>query len=85
MGESTAPVAVLITAVVDKVGTFAMLRFCLGLFPEASNWATPAVIVLSLVSIVYGALLALGQRDMKRLIAYASISHFGSSCWASSR
>ncbi|MGP4109816.1 NADH-quinone oxidoreductase subunit M [Streptomyces sp. 4N509B] len=77
MGESTAPVAVLITAVVDKVGTFAMLRFCLGLFPEASDWATPAVITLALVSIVYGALLAIGQRDMKRLIAYASISHFG--------
>ncbi|MFX4294526.1 NADH-quinone oxidoreductase subunit M [Streptomyces bohaiensis] len=77
MGESTAPVAVLITAVVDKVGTFAMLRFCLGLFPEASAWATPVVIVLALISIIYGALLALGQRDMKRLIAYASISHFG--------
>ncbi|SOD64707.1 NADH-quinone oxidoreductase subunit M [Streptomyces zhaozhouensis] len=77
MGESTAPVAVLITAVVDKVGTFAMLRFCLGLFPEASDWATPVVITLALVSIIYGALLALGQRDMKRLIAYASISHFG--------
>ncbi|MEO3755982.1 NADH-quinone oxidoreductase subunit M [Streptomyces sp. B6B3] len=77
MGESTAPVAVLITAVVDKVGTFAMLRFCLGLFPEASDWATPVVITLALVSIVYGALLAIGQRDMKRLIAYASISHFG--------
>ncbi|RBM04612.1 NADH-quinone oxidoreductase subunit M [Streptomyces sp. PT12] len=77
MGESTAPVAVLITAVVDKVGTFAMLRFCLGLFPEASEWATPVVITLALVSIIYGALLALGQRDMKRLIAYASISHFG--------
>lgn len=77
MGESTAPVAVLITAVVDKVGTFAMLRFCLGLFPEASDWATPVVITLALVSIVYGALLALGQRDIKRLIAYASISHFG--------
>jgi NADH-quinone oxidoreductase subunit M len=77
MGESTAPVAVLITAVVDKVGTFAMLRFCLGLFPEASAWATPVVIVLALVSILYGALLAVGQRDMKRLIAYASISHFG--------
>jgi NADH-quinone oxidoreductase subunit M len=68
---------VLITAVVDKVGTFAMLRFCLGLFPEASAWATPVVIGLALVSIVYGALLAIGQRDMKRLIAYASISHFG--------
>ncbi len=77
MGESTAPVAVLITAVVDKVGTFAMLRFCLGLFPEASKWATPVVLVLALVSILYGALLAVGQRDMKRLIAYASISHFG--------
>ncbi|MFD3539802.1 NADH-quinone oxidoreductase subunit M [Streptomyces sp. NPDC058662] len=77
MGESTAPVAVLITAVVDKVGTFAMLRFCLGLFPEASKWATPVIIVLALISIVYGALVAVGQRDIKRLVAYASISHFG--------
>ncbi|MFJ3639079.1 NADH-quinone oxidoreductase subunit M [Streptomyces sp. NPDC090108] len=77
MQESTAPVAVLITAVVDKVGTFAMLRFCLQLFPEASKWATPVILVLSLVSIVYGALLAVGQRDIKRLVAYASISHFG--------
>ncbi|MFC9946435.1 NADH-quinone oxidoreductase subunit M [Streptomyces pratensis] len=77
MGEATTPVAVLITAVVDKVGTFAMLRFCLQLFPEASKWATPVIIVLALISIVYGALLAVGQRDIKRLIAYASISHFG--------
>ncbi|WP_338677326.1 NADH-quinone oxidoreductase subunit M [Streptomyces sp. SCSIO 30461] len=77
MGESTAPVAVLITAVVDKVGTFAMLRFCLGLFPEASKWATPVILALALVSIIYGALLAVGQRDIKRLVAYASISHFG--------
>ncbi|MEU7020551.1 NADH-quinone oxidoreductase subunit M [Streptomyces sp. NPDC046203] len=77
MGEATAPVAVLITAIVDKVGTFAMLRFCLGLFPEASKWATPVIVALALVSIVYGALLAVGQRDIKRLIAYASISHFG--------
>ncbi|MFI6939168.1 NADH-quinone oxidoreductase subunit M [Streptomyces sp. NPDC050418] len=77
MGEATAPVAVLITAVVDKVGTFAMLRFCLQLFPEASQWATPAILVLALISIVYGALLAVGQRDIKRLVAYASISHFG--------
>ncbi|KUJ65837.1 NADH:ubiquinone oxidoreductase subunit M [Streptomyces albus subsp. albus] len=77
MGEATAPVAVLITAVVDKVGTFAMLRFCLQLFPEASKWATPVVLVLAVVSILYGALLAVGQRDIKRLVAYASISHFG--------
>ncbi|WP_445269353.1 NADH-quinone oxidoreductase subunit M [Streptomyces sp. DSM 41634] len=77
MGESTAPVAVLITAVVDKVGTFAMLRYCLGLFPDASKWATPVILVLALISIVYGALVAVGQRDIKRLVAYASISHFG--------
>ncbi|MER0241624.1 NADH-quinone oxidoreductase subunit M [Streptomyces sp. HSW2009] len=77
MGESTAPVAVLITAVVDKVGTFAMLRFCLQLFPEASKWATPVILVLAVISILYGALLAVGQRDIKRLVAYASISHFG--------
>ncbi|MET9291541.1 NADH-quinone oxidoreductase subunit M [Streptomyces sp. NPDC003077] len=77
MGEATAPVAVLITAVVDKVGTFAMLRFCLQLFPEASSWATPVILVLALISILYGALVAVGQRDIKRLVAYASISHFG--------
>ncbi|MFD4995079.1 NADH-quinone oxidoreductase subunit M [Streptomyces buecherae] len=77
MGESTAPVAVLITAVVDKVGTFAMLRYCLHLFPEASKWATPVILVLAVISILYGALLAVGQRDIKRLVAYASISHFG--------
>jgi NADH-quinone oxidoreductase subunit M len=77
MGESTAPVAVLLTAVVDKVGTFAMLRYCLQLFPEASKWATPVILVLAVISIIYGALLAVGQRDIKRLIAYASVSHFG--------
>jgi NADH-quinone oxidoreductase subunit M len=77
MGESTAPVAVLITAVVDKVGTFAMLRYCLQLFPEASKWATPLILVLAVIGIIYGALLAVGQRDIKRLIAFASISHFG--------
>lgn len=77
MGESTSPVAVLITAVVDKVGTFAMLRFCLQLFPGASSWATPVILVLALISVLYGALLAVAQRDIKRLIAYASISHFG--------
>ncbi|GAA2789595.1 NADH-quinone oxidoreductase subunit M [Kitasatospora sp. CM 4170] len=77
MGESTAGTAVLITAVVDKVGTFAMLRFCLGLFPDASKTFAPAILVLSLIGIIYGALLAVGQKDIKRLVAYASISHFG--------
>ncbi|MER6359558.1 NADH-quinone oxidoreductase subunit M [Kitasatospora sp. NPDC001527] len=77
MGEATAGTAVLITAVVDKVGTFAMLRFCVGLFPEASKTFAPAILVLSVIGIIYGALLAIGQKDIKRLVAYASISHFG--------
>jgi NADH-quinone oxidoreductase subunit M len=71
------PVAVLLVGVLDKVGTFGMIRFCLPLFPGAAKWATPVVIVLALVSILYGALLAIGQTDVMRLIAYTSISHFG--------
>jgi NADH-quinone oxidoreductase subunit M len=75
--EAPPPVAVLLVGVLDKVGTFGMIRFCLPLFPDAAKWATPFVIVLALVSIVYGALLAIGQTDVMRLIAYTSVSHFG--------
>ncbi|WP_245649664.1 NADH-quinone oxidoreductase subunit M [Nocardia shimofusensis] len=69
--------AVLMMAVVDKVGTFGMLRFCLTLFPEASGTYAPLVITLAVIGILYGALLAIGQTDVMRLIAYTSISHFG--------
>ncbi len=75
--ESRPAVAVLLVGVLDKVGTFGMIRFCLQLFPEASKWATPTVIVLAVISIIYGALLAIGQTDMMRLIAFTSVSHFG--------
>ena len=68
---------VLIVGVLDKVGTYGMLRFCLELFPGASKWATPAVLVFAVISIIYGAILAIGQVDLKRLIAYTSVSHFG--------
>jgi NADH-quinone oxidoreductase subunit M len=54
-----------------------MIRFCLQMFPQASKWATPAIIVLAVISILYGALLAIGQTDVMRLIAYTSVSHFG--------
>lgn len=75
--ESPPGGAVLLVGVLDKVGTFGMIRFCLPLFPDASRWAAPAVLTLSVIGILYGALLAIGQTDMKRLIAYTSISHFG--------
>ena len=75
--ESTPATATLLVGVLDKVGTFGMIRFCLQLFPEASHWATPVVVVLAVISVIYGALLAIGQTDMMRLIAYTSVSHFG--------
>src|SRR5699024_1214204 len=50
---------------------------CLGLVPEASQWATPVVIVLALISIIYGAWVAIGQDDVLRLVGLTSVSHFG--------
>ena len=75
--ESSPGGATMMVGVMDKIGTFGMIRFCLELFPEASQWATPVVIVLAVISIIYGAILAIGSRDLMRLIAYTSISHFG--------
>jgi NADH-quinone oxidoreductase subunit M len=75
--EATPGTSVLLVGILDKIGTFGMIRFCLGLFPQASQWATPVVLVLALISVLYGALVAIGQTDIKRLIAYTSISHFG--------
>ena len=69
--------ATMMVGVMDKIGTFGMIRFCLGLFPEASRWATPVVIVLAVVSIIYGAILAIGSKNLMRFVAYTSISHFG--------
>jgi NADH-quinone oxidoreductase subunit M len=75
--ESSPGGAVMMVGVMDKIGTFGMIRFCLGLFPEASQWATPVVLALAVISIIYGAILAIGSRNMMRFIAYTSISHFG--------
>lgn len=69
--------ATMMVGVMDKIGTFGMIRFCLGLFPEASQWATPVVIVLAVLSIIYGAILAIGSKNLMRFVAYTSISHFG--------
>ncbi len=75
--SATPGTSVLLLGVLDKVGTFGMIRYCLALFPEATKTFTPAIITLSVISIVYGAFLAIGAKDIKRLIAYTSISHFG--------
>ena len=74
---STPGTSVLLLGVLDKVGTFGMIRFCLALLPDASKTFTPLIIVRAVNSIINGAFLAIVARDIKRLIAYTSISHFG--------
>ena len=75
--ESKPGTAVLLIGVLDKVGTFGMIRYCLPIFPAASDFYAPVVIGMALVGIFYGAFVALSQTDMKRLFAYSSMSHFG--------
>ncbi|MEN9735645.1 MAG: hypothetical protein RL129_355, partial [Actinomycetota bacterium] len=75
--SSSAGVATLLLGVLDKVGTYGMIRFCMTLFPEATRTFTPAIITLAVISILYGAFLAIGQRDINSLISFTSISHFG--------
>jgi NADH-quinone oxidoreductase subunit M len=69
--------SVLLAGVLLKMGTYGMLRFNLGLFPEQSRRNASWIVVLALIGIVYGALVAMVQPNMKKLIAYSSISHLG--------
>lgn len=75
--QATPAAAVLMMAVMDKVGTFGMLRYNLPLFPDSATLFRPVVATLAVIGIIYGAILAIGQTDVMRLIAYTSISHFG--------
>src|SRR5882757_4679541 len=75
--EAPAGGAALLVGVLDKVGTFGFLRYCLPLFPGASRYFAPTILILSVIGILYAAFLAIGQRDMKRLVAYTSVAHFG--------
>jgi NADH-quinone oxidoreductase subunit M len=69
--------SVVLAGVLLKMGTYGLMRFSLPLFPEASRFFAPAVLTLAVVGIIYGAVLALAQDDLKKLIAYSSISHLG--------
>ncbi len=75
--EAPVGAGVLLVGVLDKVGTFGFLRYCLPLFPAASQRLAPLVLTLAVIGVLYGALLAVGQTDMKRFVAYTSIAHFG--------
>jgi NADH-quinone oxidoreductase subunit M len=76
-GAAPAGAGALLVGVLDKVGTFGILRYCLPLFPHASKYFAPLGLALALVGVIYGALLAIGQNDLKRLVSYTSIAHFG--------
>jgi NADH-quinone oxidoreductase subunit M len=69
--------SVILAGVLLKMGTYGLLRFCLPLFPTAAVVAAPYLSILALVGIVYGALVAMVQPDIKKLVAYSSVSHMG--------
>jgi NADH-quinone oxidoreductase subunit M len=77
--HTEAPTAgsVILAAVLLKIGAYGLIRFNLSLFPEASQYFSHLVEILALIGIVYGAVVALMQTDLKRLIAYSSVSHLG--------
>ena len=77
--HTEAPTAgsVILAAVLIKMGAYGFLRFSLPILPEASRAMTPAMLVLSLIAIIYGGVICLAQTDLKRLIAYSSVSHMG--------
>jgi NADH-quinone oxidoreductase subunit M len=77
--HTEAPTAgsVILAGVLLKMGTYGLLRFNLGLFPETARRVAPVIIVLAIIGIIYGALVAMVQPDVKRLVAYSSVSHMG--------
>jgi NADH-quinone oxidoreductase subunit M len=77
--HTEAPTAgsVMLAGVLLKMGTYGMLRFCLPLFPDAARRFAPIIATLAIIGIVYGALVAMVQVDLKRLVAYSSVSHLG--------
>ncbi|MGA0386275.1 MAG: NADH-quinone oxidoreductase subunit M, partial [Vulcanococcus sp.] len=76
-GEANAPVSMLLAGVLLKLGTYGLLRFFLGLFPEAWQLAAPWLAGWAAVSVLYGSLAAIAQTDMKRMVAYSSVGHMG--------
>jgi NADH-quinone oxidoreductase subunit M len=69
--------SIILAAVLLKMGTYGLLRFCLPLFPDAAITFAPYISVLAVIGIIYGALVAMVQKDMKKLVAYSSVSHLG--------
>ncbi len=75
--EAPTPGSVILAAISLKMGTYAVIRYLLPLFPNAAISFAPAIAILGVIGIIYGALVAMVQKDVKKLVAYSSISHMG--------
>lgn len=75
--QAPAAGSIVLAGVLLKMGAFGFLRYAMPLFPDAAAWARPTLVVLAVVGIVYGSLMALAQKDLKKLIAYSSVAHLG--------
>jgi len=75
--QASTPISVLLAGVLLKLGTYGILRFGMGLFPEAWTLLAPGLAIWAAVSVVYGSLAAIAQTDMKRMVAYSSVGHMG--------
>ncbi|MEA5597437.1 NADH-quinone oxidoreductase subunit M [Rivularia sp. UHCC 0363] len=75
--EAPTPASVLLAGVLLKLGTYGLLRFGLGLFPEAWTVIAPGLALLAVISVLYGSFAAIAQTDMKKIVAYSSVGHMG--------
>ena len=75
--EAPTPISVILAAVLLKMGVYGLLRICYQITPKGFTWFLPALIVIAVINIVYGALCALAQTDMKKMVAYSSVNHMG--------
>ncbi len=75
--EAPTAVSVILAAVLLKMGVYGLMRFCYGMLPLGFAWFLPILIVIAVINIVYGALCAMAQTDMKKMVAYSSVNHMG--------
>jgi NADH-quinone oxidoreductase subunit M len=75
--DAPTPISVILAGILLKTGMYGMFRFNLAIFPDALQWATFAIAALGVINIVYGAFVCMAQKDLKKLIAYSSVSHMG--------
>jgi NADH-quinone oxidoreductase subunit M len=75
--EAPTPISVILAGVLLKMGPYGILRFNFGILPDATRWAATAIAIFGVINIVYAAFVCLGQKDLKKMIAYSSVSHMG--------